>query len=240
MPEPRDRRGPSHRPPTPPAGPPRPEEGPAHLPWSDGEASGRAHRPEGEASGRPSRSARGEAAARASRRDGALTTEDPEAKARGICLNMLTAAPRTRAQLARALERRGIDPEVADSVLGRFSEAGLIDDAAFAGAWVDSRHAGRGLGRRALAAELRSRGVDDDIVRDAVDDITPGQEEDTARRLARRKLDSTRGHAPEVRVRRALGMLARKGYAAGLAYRVVREELEAEGAELDLPDPGLD
>ncbi|MDA8372156.1 MAG: regulatory protein RecX [Nocardiopsaceae bacterium] len=165
---------------------------------------------------------------------------DPEEKARGICLRMLTAAPRTRAQLAQALAQRGIDDHVAESVLGRFSEAGLIDDAAFASAWVDSRHAGRGLGRTALAAELRRRGVAEDTVRGAVEEISGDQEEATARRLVRRKLDSTRGKADEARVRRVMGMLARKGYSAGLAYRLVREELEAEGADIDLPDPDLE
>ncbi|MDA0563965.1 recombination regulator RecX [Streptomonospora sp. S1-112] len=168
---------------------------------------------------------------------GPAAEEDPEAKARGICLRLLTSAPRTRAQLAQALRRRGIDDDVAESVLGRFSEVGIIDDAAFADAWVDSRHAGRGLGRRALAAELRQRGVAEETVREAVDDLTPDQEEDTARRLVRRKLAATRDHDPAVRARRTLGMLARKGYAAGLAYRVVREEMEAEGDDLDLPDP---
>ncbi|CAM3610411.1 regulatory protein RecX [Nocardiopsis gilva] len=165
--------------------------------------------------------------------------DDPEAKARGICLRLLTSAPRTRAQLEAALRKRGIPEEVSESVLGRFSEAGLIDDVAFAGAWVDSRHTGRGLGRRALAAELRRRGVAEETVRDAVDDISAEQEEATARRLVRRKLDASRGAPDATRVRRVMGMLARKGYAAGLAYRVVREELEAEGSEFDLPDPDL-
>ncbi|MBB6170794.1 regulatory protein [Nocardiopsis mwathae] len=165
--------------------------------------------------------------------------DDPEAKARGICLRLLTSAPRTRAQLEQALRRRGIPEDVTESVLGRFGEVGLIDDAAFAGAWVDSRHAGRGLGRRALAAELRRRGVAEETVRDAVDDISADQEEAAARRLVRRKLDSTRGAPDEARVRRAMGMLARKGYPAGLAYRVVREELESEGSGFQLPDPDL-
>ncbi|PSL00990.1 regulatory protein [Murinocardiopsis flavida] len=163
--------------------------------------------------------------------------DDPEAKARGICLRLLTMAPRTRAQLAQALDKRDIAPEVAESVLGRFSEAGIIDDAAFAAAWVDSRHAGRGLGRRALAAELRRRGVAEDTVRDAVEELGPEQEEATARRLARRKLDATRGKEPATRIRRAMGVLARKGYSAGLAHRLVREEIEAEGLDIEIPAP---
>ncbi|HEY2549515.1 MAG TPA: RecX family transcriptional regulator, partial [Streptosporangiaceae bacterium] len=58
---------------------------------------------------------------------------------------MLTSAPRTRAELAAALSRRGIPEEAAEEVLGRFTDAGLIDDATFASAWVESRHHSRGL-----------------------------------------------------------------------------------------------
>jgi len=122
-------------------------------------------------------------------------------------------------------------------VLDRFGEVGIVDDAVFAEAWVDSRHAGRGLARRALAAELRQRGVDEDTVRAAVDGLSPAQEEATARQLVRRRLAATRGKPTEVRVRRLMGMLARRGYSAGLAYRLVREELEAEGVEVDFPSP---
>ncbi len=166
--------------------------------------------------------------------------DDPESAARAICHRMLAAAPRTRVQLARALQRRDVDEDVAHTVLEQLGAAGLIDDAAFADAWVDSRHAGRGLGRERLAGELRQRGVDDDTVDDAVAEIGPEQEEATARKLVRRKLDTTRAQPTDTRVRRVMGMLARKGYSAGLSYRLVREELEAEGTSVDLPEPDLE
>ncbi|MGW4638738.1 recombination regulator RecX [Sphaerisporangium sp. NPDC004334] len=162
---------------------------------------------------------------------------DPQAVARAVCLRLLTLAPRTRAQLADALRKRDIPDEAAEAVLARFSDVGLIDDEAFAEAWVTSRHAGRGLARRALAAELRTRGVDEETVRDAVDQLDPDQELETARRLVARKLSGTRHLEPAARVRRLAGMLARKGYSGGLAYRVVREALESEGHPTDdLPD----
>lgn len=144
-------------------------------------------------------------------------------------------APKTRAQLAEALARKGIPDEVAERVLTRFSEVGLIDDAMFAQAWVSSRHHGRGLARRALSVELHRRGVDPETARDAVETLDPQTEEETARALVRRKLRSLRSATPDARKRRLLGMLARKGYGAGLAYRIVREELGA--AADDLPDP---
>nr|WP_184967335.1 recombination regulator RecX [Nonomuraea endophytica] len=158
---------------------------------------------------------------------------NPEAVARAVCLRMLTLAPKTRAQLAEALRKREIPEEAADAVLDRFTELGLINDEAFAEAWVDSRHHGRGLARRALAAELRHRGVDNDTVKDAVERLDPDQEAETARRLVDRKLSSTRGLDPQVRTRRLAGMLARKGYSGGLAFRVIREALEQEGVEIE-------
>ncbi|MGH3973165.1 MAG: regulatory protein RecX, partial [Pseudonocardiaceae bacterium] len=86
---------------------------------------------------------------------------DPESVARGLVLRKLTAAPRTRAQLADDLAGRGVPDGVAHRVLDRFTEVGLVDDAAFAESWVRSRHLGRGLSRRALSHELRTKGVDD-------------------------------------------------------------------------------
>ncbi|MFG1999593.1 recombination regulator RecX [Spirillospora sp. NPDC048911] len=163
---------------------------------------------------------------------------DPEAVARDVCLRMLTMAPRTRAQLADALRRKNVPDDVADNVLGRFTDVGLIDDEAFAQAWVQSRHTGRGLAKRALAAELRQRGVDNETVQEAVETLDPDQEERTARELMARKVAATRGMDPAKRTRRLVGMLARKGYSPGLAYRVVKEVLDEEGLELeDLPDP---
>jgi regulatory protein len=163
---------------------------------------------------------------------------DPESVARLICLRQLTTAPRTRAQLAATLRRRGVPQDAANAVLGRFAEVGLIDDAMFADAWVESRHHGRGLGRRALAAELNQRGVERGDIQAAVAKLSPATELATARALVERRLDSTTGRPVQVRVRRLAGMLARKGYPPGMAYRVVREALEQ--ADQDQAGEGLD
>jgi regulatory protein len=170
---------------------------------------------------------------------------DPEARAREICLRLLTAAPRTWAELAAALRRRGVPAEVAEAVLERFTDVGLIDDAAFARAWVESRHYSRGLSRRWLSAELRQHGIDTEEIREAVSTLDAEQEVATARRLVEQKLAGTRGQPPEVRIRRAAGTLARKGYPPGLVFRLIKEVLEQEGSaeaagiELD-PDQYLD
>ncbi|MDW4905508.1 recombination regulator RecX [Streptomyces sp. ADMS] len=163
----------------------------------------------------------------------------PAERARAICLRLLTGTPRTRKQLADALRRREIPDEVAEEVLSRFEEVGLINDGAFADAWVESRHHGRGLARRALVQELRTKGVDSTLIDEAVGQLDSEQEETTARALVARKLRATRGLDRDKRLRRLAGMLARKGYPQGMALRVVRQALEEEGEDTEfLADDG--
>jgi regulatory protein len=134
--------------------------------------------------------------------------------------------------------------DAAEAVLARFTDVGLIDDAAFARAWVESRHHSRGLSRRSLSAELRRQGVNSEEIREAVEALDPDQEVATARRLVEQKLARTRGQRPDARVRQAAGLLARKGYPPGLAFRLISEIMQAEGSALELdadayldPDP---
>jgi regulatory protein len=164
--------------------------------------------------------------------------KDPEEQARQLCLRLLTGRPRTRAQLAEAMQRRGVPEDAAAAVLARFAEVGLIDDAAFARAWVESRHHGRGLARRALSAELKQRGVDGQDISAAVSALDPADEMATARRLVDKGLAASRGKPLPTRIRRLVGLLARKGYPAPIAYRVVREAIEQEG--IDAAGVGLD
>ena len=159
---------------------------------------------------------------------------DPVDVARQICLNQLEFAPRTRAELAAVLRNRGVDDDVAEQVLGRFAEVGMIDDAVFAQLWVTSRHRGRGLAGRALSQELRRKGVDDTSIAEAVACLDAEQEAATARALVDRKLRASAGLPTDARVRRLAGMLARKGYSAGLVFRVVQEALAAEGERAEL------
>jgi regulatory protein len=142
----------------------------------------------------------------------------------------LAVRPRTRAELAKVLARKEISAEVIAEVLDRYDEVGIIDDGAFARAWVTSRHRGRGLARRALANELRQHGVDAEVAGEALEILDEDEEAATARALVDRKLRSTTG-TPDAVFRRLVGMLARKGYSAGVAIRAVKDALAARDAE---------
>ncbi|MFJ8539211.1 recombination regulator RecX [Streptomyces sp. NPDC093591] len=190
--------------------------------------------------GRTEQSGEDGGASASSRAEKGAPPGDPVEQARAICLRLLTGTPRTRKQLADALRKREIPDEAAEEVLSRFEEVGLINDSAFADAWVESRHHGRGLARRALAQELRTKGVDSTLIDAAVAQLDSEQEETTARELVARKLRSTRGLDRDKRLRRLAGMLARKGYPEGMALRVVRQALEEEGEDTEfLGDEGF-
>lgn len=164
---------------------------------------------------------------------------DPYELAREICLRQLSFRPRTRAELATALRKKEIDDDVAASVLARYAEVGLIDDVAFAKAWVSSRHHGRGLASRALANELRRKGVESEVVDEALDDLDGETEAATARALVERKLRSMGSAPPDAQFRRLVAMLARKGYPSGIVIGAVKDVLAERAAEADMDLDGL-
>ena len=155
-------------------------------------------------------------------------------QARAVCLRLLTARARTRAELVGQLAKRGYPDDVSTEVIERLSEVGLVDDEDFAEQWVRSRRANAGKSKRALAAELRDKGVDNDVITTALADIDAGAERDRAEKLVRDRLRRERLGEPGDRdaqnkaTRRLVGMLARRGYSQSLALDLVTTELANE------------
>jgi regulatory protein len=152
---------------------------------------------------------------------------DPRAAAREIALRRLSVRARSRKELAQDLKSREVSAEVADEVLNRFAEVGLIDDAAFAEEWVESR--GRRSGASRLRQELRLKGVTEEQIAEAIG----GREDEdltNARDLAVRKAASMNGLDAIVRQRRLTAFLGRRGFSNAVIRRVVGEVLKAEAA----------
>jgi regulatory protein len=155
--------------------------------------------------------------------DEAVPEADPYAVARAIVLRRLTATPATRSQLAQALARRHVPDDVAAAVLDRMAEVGLVDDAAYAQEYVRVRQAVRGVSRRALAGELRRKGVADSLIEDALADLDDDSDVDLARALVERKWASVARLDRDAARRRLVGLLARRGFSTGMAFAVVRQ-----------------
>ncbi|MGZ4598834.1 regulatory protein RecX [Oryzihumus sp.] len=213
-----------------------PEEAPGRRPTgrASGRTTGQSRRTAGPASGE---STDGRRRSRGSRRASATpgdpeqdlrardTEADPYDVARQIVLRQLAMAPRSRQQLADKLRQRNCPDDVATAVLDRMTEVGLVDDAAYAQMLVRSKQAERGLARRALAQELRTKGIDPELAAETLDDIDEGTERARARQLVDKKLRTMHGLGVEVQTRRLAGMLARKGYSSGMSYAVIRDAI---------------
>jgi regulatory protein len=153
-----------------------------------------------------------------------------EEQARTLCLRLLTARARTRAELEGQLAKRGYPDDVSDFVLDRLAHVGLVDDEDFAEQWVRSRRLNAGKGKRALAAELRTKGVDDDVITAALAGIDAEAERERAEQLVRDKLRREKlADDDDAKIaRRLVGMLARRGYSQTMAFDVVKGELASE------------
>src|ERR1700722_1859844 len=139
------------------------------------------------------------------------STSEPsrEEQARALCLRLLTGRSRTRAELLAQLTKRGYPDDVSAQVLDRLVDVGLVDDADFAQQWVQSRHVRAGKSRRALAAELYTKGVDKDVITAALGEIDADAERARAEELVRAKLRRETLSGDDARItRRLVGMLA--------------------------------
>ncbi|MHA6511582.1 regulatory protein RecX [Tessaracoccus sp. Z1128] len=169
-------------------------------------------------------------------------TSDPSAEratqvevARKIALDQLAVRQRSAHELRAAMAKRNVPEEVADEILERFSDVGLVDDAAFAAALTASR-SGFGLrGRRRIQQELSSKGIDRETAEEALSGLSREDEREAALTLAKRRMRSLSGLDPVVGKRRLFGVLARRGFASGVVVSVV-EEVFADHPEPDAGD----
>lgn len=162
------------------------------------------------------------------------SANDAHSQARNVVLNQLNFMPRSRKELETALAKRHIEPDVAKSVLDRFEEIGMVDDAAYAELLIRSRCNTKRVSRSVLRQQLRQKGVDKEIIEEALLVVSDADELRMATELVERKARAMSRLEPEVRKRRLFGLLARKGYNTSIALRVI-QDLEANdfnGAEI--------
>ncbi len=131
--------------------------------------------------------------------------------------------PRSRKELEVTLAKREIDPEVAKEVLDRFVEIEIVDDAAYAALLVRSRCNTKRVSRSVLKQQLRQKGIDPDLINEALLVVTDADELRMATELVAKKARSMSRLEPQVRKRRLFGLLARKGYGTSIALQVIND-----------------
>ncbi len=158
-----------------------------------------------------------------------MTSEQPDERAtqlevaRRIALDQLAVRQRSASELRQSMAKRNVPTEVADEILQRFTEVGLIDDAAFAQALTESRSRHSLRGRARIREELRAKGVDREVIEEAVSELDPETEYAAALELARRRARAMSNLEPHVARRRLAGVLARRGFGGAIVAAVLAE-----------------
>ena len=139
-------------------------------------------------------------------------------------VGLIARRPRSAQELRKALTRREIAPEVQEAVLRRLGEQGLLDDQAFAAAWVDNRRAFRPRSRVALRAEMRRKGIDRSTI-----DAALAEWDETAAAMEAGRRAARRWHALPERefLQKLMGSLSRRGFdyetSSTVAHRLWQE-----------------
>ena len=151
---------------------------------------------------------------------------DPREVGRLIALRQLETRPRTARELHATLCARGIPSDIADELIVRFVEVGLLDDRAYARLWIESRIRTRGLGVASLRRELRSRKVPDQIIDEMLSQVDP---EDTMSAA----VDQVRGRVARCQLpldvkdeRRLVSFLMRRGHGLDAARQAIAAAVE--------------
>lgn len=144
--------------------------------------------------------------------------------AREIALRLLEIRARSRHELAQALAKKGVPDDVAEEVLDRYEEVGLVDDTQFAGLWVEGQQR-RMKSSRVLRQELRLKGVDNEVISEALSETPDDADHQAALAFATKRVRSMGGLEPQVRYRRLAGALARRGFSGDITRRVLDEVL---------------
>lgn len=128
-----------------------------------------------------------------------------------LSLYYLGLRARTRHEMEAYLKRRQYAPQVIAAVMDKLKDYGFVDDGELSQRAVDSLSRQR-LGRRAIERKLRQRGVDKELVREALDAYRPEDESENARQLAATLWERYREAEPRKRWQKTTAALARRGF----------------------------
>jgi regulatory protein len=161
------------------------------------------------------------------------SVDNLEERARNIVLRLLERGPKSSSELALALEKHEIPTEIARHVIQRFSDVELIDDSAYAQQLADASRRTSGLARYMVKRKLADKGLDQEIIDRVASEISDEDELLVATELAIKRRGQLSKLAPEVRDRRLIGFLQRRGFGSGVVFAAIREaEAQAVKSEL--------
>ncbi len=157
-----------------------------------------------------------------------LQAEDARERALQQALLFLSYRARSETEIRRNLKKHEIPEDVVEETIQRLRRDGLANDGKFARAWVENRSTFRPRSRRMMELELRQKGLDDEAMKPALDDV---DDEALAYEAAQIRANRFKGMEwSEFRIKLS-GFLARRGFSYSVITPVVTRIWNATHAE---------
>ncbi|MDJ1371605.1 regulatory protein RecX [Gulosibacter molinativorax] len=146
--------------------------------------------------------------------------------ANDLLVRALARSPKSVSEADRFLaERTELGAREREAIINRMLDLGYLDDARLAEQLVSGSLSRKGLGHGGMTRELRKRGIDDGIIREALGSMDGDEEFERALELARERAGRFRGLDYETAERRLYGYLARRGFGGEIVRRAVNAAL---------------
>jgi regulatory protein len=144
-------------------------------------------------------------------------------RARNILLKLLERGPKTSMQLRDALLKQDIPESIADELIARFQEVELVDDRGFAQSVSDATRRSKGTSRQMVKRKLADKGLDRELIDQVAASISDEDEQILANELAIKRFGQLSQYTGEVRTRRLVGFLQRRGFSSQVVFAAIRE-----------------
>lgn len=151
----------------------------------------------------------------------ALKAQDASEAAYQRALRFLSYRPRSEMEIKKKLIEKGTDDKVVETVVVRLKDAQLIGDDQFARTWVENRSTFRPRSHRMLHYELRQKGVEEEIIQQALSEAE--NEPELAYQAGKSYARRLTGMDWELFRKRLGGYLSRRGFPYGMIATVTRQ-----------------
>ena len=147
---------------------------------------------------------------------------------------LLERRPRSETEIRRNLQSHRTREEVIDETLRRLRRNGLVNDEQFANLWVENQTEFRPRSRRALAYEMRQRGLSNTAIDQALEQISPEDEQELAYQAACKQARKLKDLEWAEYRQKMAGFLARRGFSYETSAPVIQrtwQEVVEQGSK---------
>ncbi|MBO2944147.1 RecX family transcriptional regulator [Paenibacillus sp. F411] len=164
-----------------------------------------------------------------------IVMADEEQRAYVESLKFLERKPRTAKEIQQRLMQKGMTEDAIQKSLQRLSQEGLIDDAWYAKQWAEQRISGHKKGKMWVKQELKQKGIDSEIITEALDEVDEEAELESCYIIGRKKWQQSKGEIFE-RKRKTGAFLMRRGFTGDQVRKTVNRLVQEEGQDEELED----